>query len=73
MTETAKEFQPVLIWQRKQFRIVKVALEKFVIELAIVDAMGVPAWQHHLNIYDHPGGGATQILWTMLTESKELF
>jgi hypothetical protein len=72
MSEPEK-FQPVLVWQRDPYRIIKTAEDKFVIELKREDAMGNPAWQHHLNVYNSPGGGATQILWVMLMTPKGIF
>jgi hypothetical protein len=73
MSEEVQQFQPVLIWQRDPYRIVQTLKEKFVVELKRKDALGNPTWQHHLDIYDHPGGGATQILWVMLTTPKGVF
>jgi hypothetical protein len=73
MTEEAEKFQPVLIWQRDPYRIVQVDKEKFVVELGRKDAMGNDTWQHHLNVQDSPGGGATQILWIMLMTPKGVF
>ena len=68
-----EKFQPVLIWQRGNYRIVKVSKDEFVVEQGNTDAMGQLAWCHHLNIKGTPTMGAVHILWLMLGEAKELF
>lgn len=68
MAEEVKNFPPVLVWQKGNFRIVRVSESKFVIEMLTVDAMGQPSWQHHLNVENHPTGGAAKVLWMMLTD-----
>jgi hypothetical protein len=38
-----------------------------VIEHCTPDVMGQNSWRHHLNVEDHPAGGAAKVLWMVLT------
>ena len=63
---SSANFEPVIIWQRENFRIVQIETKKFVIEQCNLDAMRQVSWHHHLSIEDQPSGGASKVLWLYL-------